>query len=65
MAILDVTKQFHYMVEEKRKELTTSKRRRLNRPSRRVPGEAQREGAPPFMQEYMREAYSIVSATTM
>jgi hypothetical protein len=62
MAGHDSTKQFHYMVEEKRKELPTSKRRKLTRASHRVPGEAATtDGAPPFMEVYMREAHTIVS----
>ncbi|KZV60532.1 snare protein syntaxin 18/UFE1 [Peniophora sp. CONT] len=61
MAIHDSSQEFRLLVEEKRKELPPNKRRKLSRPSHRIPGEAQRDGATPFMQEYMREAHTILN----
>ncbi|KAI0317481.1 hypothetical protein OF83DRAFT_1243733 [Amylostereum chailletii] len=57
MAVHNATSQFRDLVAEKQKELPESKRRKLNRPSRRTPG----EGASPLMREYMREAYTILN----
>jgi syntaxin 18 len=56
----DITEQFRIIVDQKRKECD-SRRSRLGKPPRPTPGESQVDGAPPFMQAYMKEAYIIVS----
>jgi syntaxin 18 len=57
----DITEQFKAIVHQKREEHGDSRRTKLRRPSHLIPGEARVDGAPPFMQAYMKEAYTIVS----
>ncbi|KAI0303316.1 hypothetical protein B0F90DRAFT_1710058 [Multifurca ochricompacta] len=57
---LDITDEFRTIVDHKRKNLDDSRRSKLGRPSHVVPGDAQIDGAPPFMQAYMKEAYTIL-----
>ena len=52
----DITADFRNVVEQKRKGHGDTRRSKLGRPT---PGDA--DGAPPFMQAYMKEAYTIVS----
>ena len=57
----DITEQFRAIVHQQRKEHGDSRRTKLRRPSHLIPGEARVDGAPPFMQAYMKEANTIVS----
>lgn len=57
----DTTDEFRIIVDQKRKEFNGSRRNRLARPPHLIPGDNQIDGAPPFMQAYMKEAYIIVS----
>ena len=57
----DITEEFRAIVHLHRKEYGDSKRTKLRRPSHLIPGEARVDGAPPFMQAYMKEGYTIVS----
>ncbi len=57
----DITEQFRVIVHLKRKEHGDSRRTTPRRPSHLIPGEARVDGAPPFMQAYMKEANTIVS----
>ena len=52
----DITADFRNVVEQKRKGHGDTRRSKLGRPT---PGDT--DGAPPFMQAYMKEAYTIVS----
>ena len=58
----DITGEFRTFVDKKRKGPSDSQRTkprgRLPHPA---PGDIQMDGAPPFMQVYMKEAYTIVS----
>ena len=56
----DITEQFRVIVLQQRKEYGDSRRTKVVRPSHLIPGEARVDGAP-FMQAYMKEAYTIVS----
>jgi syntaxin 18 len=57
----DITDEFRIIVDQKLKELGDSRRTRLGRPTHPTPADSQVDGAPPFMQAYMKEAYMIVS----
>ncbi len=57
----DITEIFRAIVLQKRKEHGDSKRTKRTRPPHLIPGEARVDGAPPFIQTYMKEAYTIVS----
>ncbi|THH13085.1 hypothetical protein EW146_g7088 [Bondarzewia mesenterica] len=61
MAVQNQTMIFRELVEVKRKEMPEAKRRKLSRSPRRVPGDNQREGTTPLMQQYMGEAYNILN----
>jgi syntaxin 18 len=52
----DITADFRNVVEQRRKGHGDTRRSKLGRPT---PGDT--DGAPPFMQAYMKEAYTIVS----
>ncbi|KAI0263735.1 hypothetical protein BC834DRAFT_1042644 [Gloeopeniophorella convolvens] len=56
----DITETFHAVVNEKRKEMTDTRRRKPARAPHRVPGDTQVDGATPFMQVYMKEAHTIL-----
>ncbi|KAI9462536.1 hypothetical protein F5148DRAFT_1016206 [Russula earlei] len=60
----DITSDFRSIVNQKRESLGDSGRSMLGRPSHPAPGDSQLEGAPPFMQTYMKEAYTILQHTT-
>jgi len=57
----DITDEFRNFVDQKRKGLGDSRRTKTGRQSHPTPGDTQMDGAPPFMQAYMKEAYTIVS----
>jgi syntaxin 18 len=57
----DITEEFRTIVHQQRKEHGDSRRTKLRRSSHLIPGEARVDGAPPFMQAYMKEGYTIVS----
>ena len=57
----DITEQFRTIVHQLRKEHGDSRRTKHRRPPHLIPGETRVEGAPPFMQVYMKEGYTIVS----
>jgi hypothetical protein len=57
----DITGDFQNIVDQKRKGLGETRRGKLGRLSHPTPGDSQVDGAPPFMQAYMKEAYTIVS----
>ncbi len=57
----DITRDFRNLVEQKRKGPGETRRTKLGRQSHPAPGDPQVEGAPPFMQAYMKEAHTIVS----
>lgn len=61
MAHHDITDNFRNIVDQKRECLGDSHRSTPGRPSHRAPGDTQVDGTPPFMQAYMKEAYTIVS----
>ena len=57
---LDITRDFRDLLKQKGKSHET-RRTKLGRQSRLTPGDTHVDGAPPFMQAYMKEAYIIVS----
>lgn len=57
----DITGDFRTFVDQKRKNLGESRWTKPGRQPRPAPGDTQMDGAPPFMQAYMKEAYTIVS----
>ena len=57
----DITGDFRNIVEQKRKGLDDTRRTKLRRQSPLAPNDTQVDGVPPFMQAYMKEAYTIVS----
>jgi hypothetical protein len=57
----DITQDFRNVVEQKRKGLDDSRRSKPRRLSHPAPDDTQGDDSPPFMQAYMREAYTIVS----
>jgi syntaxin 18 len=57
----DITGDFRNIVEQKRKGLDDTRRTKLRRQSHSAPKDTQVDGVPPFMQAYMKEAYTIVS----
>ncbi|KAI0291418.1 hypothetical protein BC826DRAFT_1022804 [Russula brevipes] len=56
----DITSNFRDAVYQKRNGLHDSQRNKLGRPPHPSPGDTQVDGAPPFMQAYMKEAYMIL-----
>lgn len=54
----DITRDFRDLVEQKGKGPGET---RLGRKSHLTPGDTHVDGAPPFMQAYMKEAHTIVS----
>lgn len=56
----DITDEFRNFVDQKRKDLGDSRRTKTGRQAHPTPGDTQMDGAPPFMQAYMKEAYTIV-----
>ena len=57
----DITEDFRSIVHQQHKEHGDSRRIKLRPRSHLIPGEARVDGAPPFMQAYMKEGYTIVS----
>jgi hypothetical protein len=57
----DITRDFRDLVEQKGKEPGETRRTKLGRKSHFTPGDTHVDGAPPFMQAYMKEAHTIVS----
>jgi hypothetical protein len=57
----DITRDFRDLVEQKGKGLGEARRSKLGRKSHHTPGDTLVDGAPPFMQAYMKEAHTIVS----
>jgi hypothetical protein len=58
----DITGEFRTFVYQKRKGPGDSRRTKPEgKPPHFTPGDIQTDGAPPFMQVYMKEAYTIVS----
>lgn len=57
----DITRDFKDLVEQKRKVPGETKRAKPGSQSRLTPGDTHVDGAPPFMQAYMKEANTIVS----
>jgi len=57
----DITGDFRIIVNQKRNTIGDSVRSNRGRPSHPAPGDSQLDGAPPFMQAYMKEAYTVVS----
>ena len=57
----DITTEFRTFVDQKCKGLGDSRRTKQGRQPHPAPGDAQMDGTPPFMQAYMKEAYTIVS----
>lgn len=57
----DITRDFRDLVEQKGKGRGETKRNKLARQSHLTPGDTHVDGAPPFMQAYMKEAHTIVS----
>jgi syntaxin 18 len=57
----DITDEFRIIVDQKLKELGDSRRTRPRRPTHPTHADSQGDNAPPFMQAYMKEAYTIVS----
>jgi hypothetical protein len=57
----DITGDFRAFVSRKRNGLGDSRLIKPGRQSHPAPGDPQMDGAPPFMQAYMKEAYTIVS----
>lgn len=55
----DITRDFKDLVEQKGKSHGETRRTNLGRQSPLTPGDV--DGAPPFMQAYMKEAHTIVS----
>ncbi|KAH9017613.1 hypothetical protein EDB85DRAFT_2015353 [Lactarius pseudohatsudake] len=60
----NITEQFRALVNQNRKEHGDSRRTKLRQPSHLIPGEARVDGAPPFMQAYMKEASTILQHIT-
>ncbi|KAH9057563.1 hypothetical protein EDB87DRAFT_1630780 [Lactarius vividus] len=60
----NITEQFRALVNQNRKEHGDSRRTKFRRPSHLIPGEARVDGAPPFMQAYMKEASTILQHIT-
>ncbi|KAF8265332.1 hypothetical protein EI94DRAFT_1804568 [Lactarius quietus] len=60
----DITEEFRTIVNQLHKERGDSRRTKLKRSSHLIPGEARVDGAPPFMQAYMREGYTILQHIT-
>jgi len=60
----DITRDFRTIVNQKRKSLGDSVRSNRRKPSHPAPGDSQLDGAPPFMQAYMKEAYTILQHIT-
>ncbi|KAF8471634.1 hypothetical protein DFH94DRAFT_768655 [Russula ochroleuca] len=56
----DITGDFRNIVEQKRKGLDDTRRSKLRRSSHPAPNDTQVDGVPPFMQAYMKEAYTIL-----
>ena len=61
----DITVDFRNVVEQKRNGLGDTRRSKPGRPSHPPPGDTQLDDAPPFMQAYMKEAYTIVSRVAL
>ena len=57
----DITRDFRDLVEQKGKGPGETSRAKLGRKSHLTPGDTLVDGAPPFMQVYMKEAHTIVS----
>jgi hypothetical protein len=57
----DITRDFRDLVEQKGKDPGEARRTKLGRKSHITPGDTHVDGAPPFMQAYMKEAHTIVS----
>ena len=57
----DITGEFRIFVDQRRKGLGDSRRTKSGKQPHPTPGDTQTDGAPPFMQAYMKEAYTIVS----
>ncbi|KAH8995816.1 hypothetical protein EDB86DRAFT_1066930 [Lactarius hatsudake] len=60
----NITEQFRALVNQNRKEHGDSRRTKLRQTSHLIPGEARVDGAPPFMQAYMKEASTILQHIT-
>ncbi|KAI0255299.1 hypothetical protein BJV78DRAFT_1279478 [Lactifluus subvellereus] len=60
----DITDEFRIIVDQERKNFNDSRRNRLPRPPHLIPGDNQIDGASPFMQAYMKEAYMILQHIT-
>ena len=59
--VQDITRDFRDLVTQKGKSHGEARRTSLGRQSHITPGDNQVDGAPPFMQAYMKEAHTIVS----
>ena len=57
----DITRDFRDLVEKKGKGPVETRRAKIGRKSHLTPGDTLVDGAPPFMQAYMKEAHTIVS----
>jgi syntaxin 18 len=57
----DITRDFKELIEQKGKSHGENRRTKFGRQSHLTPGDTHVDGAPPFMQAYMKEAHTIVS----